>query len=139
MKTVIAILFILHGVIVALQSAGSFNPGPGTANPSWLSWWPTNLGQSWLLSRPGMQGNPAATIAGLIFLLAGAAMIAAGLGLLNVLIPHGWWPSLAVIGAGASLLMLVIYLHPLYAVGLGASLAVLVSILWVHWPEFMSL
>jgi hypothetical protein len=30
--------------------------------------------------------------------------------------------------------MLAIYFHPLLIIGTAASLAVLVSLLWLHWP-----
>ena len=43
MKILIAVLLIIHGLIVASQSSGSFNPGAGVANPSWLNWFPVNL------------------------------------------------------------------------------------------------
>lgn len=55
------------------------------------------------------------------------------------IVPQAWWSVLAIAGAGMSLLMLVVYLHPLYAVGLASNLAVLVSMLWVSLPEFMQL
>lgn len=80
MKTVIALLFILHGLIVAAQAGGSFKPGVGVINPTWLNWWPTNLGQSWLLSKPGLAGMPAVTLCGVLYQLAGISLIAAGLG-----------------------------------------------------------
>ena len=139
MKILIAILLILHGLIVAAQAGGSFKSGEGVANPAWLNWWPANLGQSWLLSRLGLEATPAAAFGGVLYVIAGAALIAAGLGMLNVVIPMTWWPSLAAIGAIVSLLMLVTYLHPFYVIGLGASLAVLISIFWTHWPSFMRL
>jgi len=44
MKILIAVLLIVHGLIVASQSSGSFNPAGGLKNPSWLSWWPAHLG-----------------------------------------------------------------------------------------------
>lgn len=139
MKTLIAALLILHGLIVAAQSSGSFKPGAGIANPSWLNGWPTNLGQSWLLSRAGELSSPVATLGGVLYLLGGFLLIGAGLGLLGWFFPQAWWPTLALMGGGTSLVMLIVYLHPFYSVGLSASAAVLISVLWVHWPSFMHL
>jgi hypothetical protein len=137
MKTLVAVLIIIHGLIVSSQAIGMFRPSAGVTNPGWLSWWPTKLGQSWVFSFLSSESNGLPAVAGVISLIAGVALIAAGLGLLNVIVPLTWWPLLAVIGAGASLLVLIIYLHPFYTIGLGANIALLFSILWVHWPEFM--
>ena len=139
MNTLIAVLLIVHGLITSAQSAGSFSPGAGIPNPSWLSWWPTGLGQSWLFSRPGLEHSFLIPLGGLLYLVAGLALVAAGLGLLGWIVPTAWWPVLALVGAGLSLFMLLVYLHPFYLIGIAASLAVLVSMLWVHWPSFMKM
>jgi hypothetical protein len=135
MKLLLAVLLIIHGLIVAAQAGGSFNPGPGIANPSWLPWWPTALGQSWLLSRPGLVGSPLVGVGGLLWLAAGVALVAAGLGILGVVVPPVWWRPLAVAGAALSLFMLFVYLHPFYTLGIGADVVLLVALLWLHWPR----
>ena len=38
------------------------------------------------------------------------------------------------VGAGLSLLLFVPYAHPLYAVGIGADLAIIIALLWLKWP-----
>jgi hypothetical protein len=134
MKIIVAIFLVVHGIIVASQSSGSFNPVGGVKNPVWLSWWPTNLGQSWLLSPLGIERSLIAKAGGLLWLVAGIALVAAGLGALGFVIPHAWWRSLALIGATLSLFMLAIYLHPLYGVGISASVIILLALLWQGWP-----
>ncbi|MHC1782351.1 MAG: hypothetical protein AB9891_06240 [Anaerolineaceae bacterium] len=134
MKILVGILLILHGLITAMQSGGSFNPTGGVANPKWLGWWPTALGQSWLLARPGLEKSAAGTLAGLLWLLAGAVLVAAGLGLFGFIVPSAWWRVLAGVGAALSLLLFIIYAHPFFLVGAGASLAILVALLWLKWP-----
>ena len=129
MKIFIAVLLIVHGLITAAQAGSSFRPSGGVANPGWLAWWPTGLGQSWIWSSLGMEGSFLARMGGLLWLAAGAALIAAGLALLGVLVPAGWWRGLALAGAALSLLMLAIYLHPFYAVGILSSVLVLISLL----------
>ena len=42
---------------------------------------------------------------------------------------------LAGLGAVISLVLFVFYVHPLYAVGIGANIAILVSLLWLKWPS----
>jgi hypothetical protein len=136
MKILIAALLILHGLIVAAQSSGGFKPPTGgLPNPAWVAWWPTNLGQSWLLSTFGLERMPFTTLVSLINLAGGLALIGAGLGVLGLLIPASWWGSLAVGGAALSLFMLAVYLHPFYVVGIGANIALLVALLWLRWPS----
>jgi len=136
MKLLIASLLILHGLITAAQSSGSFGStaSGGIQNPSWISWWPTNLGRSWLLSWIGLEKAPFTWISGLLWLAGGIALAAAGLGILGIIVPTDWWRTLAIAGAAISLFMLVVYLHPLMILGTGLSIAILVALLWVHWP-----
>ena len=134
MKILIAVLLVAHGFIVANQSSSSFNPIGGVKNPSWLYWWPSNLGQSWLLSPLGLERSPVARAGGFLWLVAGIALVAAGLGALGLIVPQGWWRGLALSGAAISLVMLAIYLHPLYGIGVSASVVLLLALLWEGWP-----
>lgn len=136
MKTLVGILLILHGLITTMQSGGSFNPTGNVANPKWLEWWPTALGQSWLLARLGLEKSAAATFAGLLWLVSGAALIAAGLGVFGFIVPSPWWRLLAGVGAALSLLLFLLYAHPFFLIGVGASMAVLIVLLWLKWPAF---
>jgi hypothetical protein len=133
----IAFLLIVHGLIVAAQSTGSFKPrtGPiGLENPSFVSWWPTRLGQSWLLSALGLERFPTIAIGGLLWLISGLALLTAGLALGGVIVPQAWWSTLAIAGALGSLVMLIVYLHPLMVIGTLFSAAILIAQLWAHWP-----
>jgi len=134
MKILLGVLLIIHGFIVTAQSSGSFNPVGGIQNPSWLNWWPANLGQSWLLSTLGVERTLIARAGGLLWLVAGITLVAAGLGVLGVIVPITWWRRLALCGAVLSLVMLIIYLHPFYGIGLAASTILLVALLWEKWP-----
>jgi hypothetical protein len=134
MKILIAVLLILHGLIVTGQSFGSFNPVGGVKNPSWLSWWPSNLGQSWLLSSLGIEQNVLARAGGVFWLAAGVALVAAGLSVAGLVLPSALWRSLALTGAFISLLMLMIYLNPFYGIGIGASIVLLAALVWERWP-----
>jgi hypothetical protein len=133
MKLIIAVLLIVHGLIVAAQSSGSFSPTGGVPNPAWLTWWPTNLGQSWLLSMLGIERTPLARAGGLVWLVAGMALIGAGLGALGFIVPPAWWRGLALAGAVSSLVMLAAYLHPFFGIGIAASLRLLAALVWTPW------
>lgn len=137
MKILIGILLILHGLIVVGQSAGSFGSTlPNEIqNPAFVSWWPVSMGRSWLFSWLGLEKTLATyRIGGLFWLAGGIVLVAAGLGLLGLIIPTAWWRDLAVAGGAISLFMLVLYLHPLMIIGTASSLAVIVSLLWTKWP-----
>ena len=82
MKTIVAVLLILHGLITVAIAAGSFNrTAPGVPNPASLSWWPVPMGRSWLLSMMGERASGLiAPVIGVIWLLGGVAIVAAGMG-----------------------------------------------------------
>lgn len=137
MKILLSVLLIAHGLIVAAQAGGSFGAGipSDIQNPSFVSWWPVNMGRSWVFTWLGLDQVPAVyRLGGILWLVGGIALVVAGLGLLGFIVPTDWWRSLAVTGGAVSLFMLAIYLHPLMIVGTASSLAVLVSLLWAKWP-----
>ncbi len=134
MKILLGVLLMIHGFIVTAQSSGSFNPVGGIQNPSWFNWWPVKLGQSWLLSSLGVERSLIARAGGFLWLIAGITLVAAGFGVIGVIVPLTWWRRLALCGAVISLVMLVIYLHPFYSIGLAASIILLVALLWEKWP-----
>ncbi len=139
MKIVIALLLIVHGLITICQSPASFSPSEGIKNPGWLAWWPANLGQSWPLNALGLEHSLPVRLGGIFWLIAGAALIGAGLGVLGFLVPTAWWRSLALTGAIILIAMLAVYYHPFNSVGLGASVLLLLSLLGEGWPMFAKL
>ena len=134
LRLLIGGVLIVHGLIVAAQSFGAFGNGSPIANPAWLKWWPTPLGQSWLLAGTRLEKTLVSWLFGAGWLVGGLALIAAGLGVFGVLVPREWWRALAIGGAGMSLLMLFLYFHPMMIVGTGLSVAILLALLWAHWP-----
>src|SRR5512140_3433007 len=111
MKLLVSALLIIHGLIVAGQAAGSFGlliPAE-LRNPSIVSWWPINMGRSWLFSLLGLDKTLIVyRVGGLLWLAGGIALVAAGLGVLGFVILVDWWRSLAIGGAAISLFMLII-------------------------------
>ena len=138
MKILISVLLIIHGLIVAGQAAGSFGSTiPNEIqNPSFVSWWPVNMGRSWLFSWLGLEQTLGVyRIGGLLWLAGGIALVAAGLGVLGFIIPVDWWRNLAIGGGAVSLFMLAVYFHPMTIIGTASSMAVLVALLWARWPS----
>ncbi|HEU5330805.1 MAG TPA: hypothetical protein VFU78_22120 [Thermomicrobiales bacterium] len=98
--------------------------GSGLPNAAWLGWWPTPLGCSWLLD--GLHLGSGVGVAGdLLWLVAGLALLIAGLGLCGVPVLHGSWPALALGGAALGLLAVAVYFHPWYAAATLINLALL--------------
>jgi hypothetical protein len=138
MKILISVLLIIHGLIVAGQAAGSFGSTPPgeIQNPTFVSWWPVNMGRSWLFAWLELDESLAVyRIGGLLWLAGGLALVAAGLGALGFVVPTDWWRSLAIGGGAISLFMLAIYFHPITIIGTVSSLTVLVALLWARWPS----
>jgi len=46
-------LFFSHELMTTAQTQVRCRPSEGVPNPGWLSWFPVNLGQSWLLNLSG--------------------------------------------------------------------------------------
>lgn len=134
MRLFVAILLLVHGLITSAQAQAGFRLSEGVTNPGWLSWFPANLGQSWLFKAFGMPKPIVGTILGIFWIIAGVSLIAAALGLLGVIVPTNLWRPLAAIGAITSLAVFVFYVHPFYAIGIAADFAILIVLLWAKWP-----
>jgi hypothetical protein len=130
MRILIGLLLIVHGLIVAGQAV----PGSWIQNPAWLQWWPTALGQSWLLHTLRLEHAPWTWLAGGAWLLGGALLVSAGLAALGIVVPLELWRWLAVAGATVSLIMLLAYWHPLITLGFLLSTSILVVLGWAQWP-----
>ena len=136
MKLLISVLLIVHGLIVAGQSAGSFGATipSEVPNPSFVSWFPINMGRSWLFSALGLNNSfPAYRISGMLWLIGGLVLVAAGLSVFGILVPVTWWQGLAIAGAALSLFMLLLYFHPLMIIGIASSVALLIAFGWLRW------
>jgi hypothetical protein len=130
LRFIIGGLLVVHGLITIAQSPGVF--GRGTENPAWLSWWPTPMGRSWLLGSLGLEWTAVSWLMGALWLIGGIAFLGAGFGIFT---HHEWWRTLAVVGALASLVVLVPYFHPLYAFVTVLNIGILVALLWLGWPS----
>ncbi len=126
----VGVLLALHGLITTMIGAGAVsNPaGPAMALPSWFNWWPGPFGRSWIMEALAL-GTPAAVVGGLIWLVAGIALMAAGVGYLGFAPLAGQWPILAVVGGGLGLVAVALYFHPLYLAALVINV-VLVVVAW---------
>ena len=126
-QALVAGTLVLHGLITTAIGAGTISgpDTPGLAGTS-LSWWPTALGRSWAFD--GLQLGTAASVAGgAVWGAAGLALLGAGLGLWGVPGLERVWQPLAMAGAGTSLVALLLYFHPWYALALAVNAAILLT------------
>jgi len=129
----IVLVLIGHGLIVAAQARTSFGISKSPpADPDWLRWWPVPLGRSWLLDRAGLSGGSLEKALGAVWLLSGLCLVAAGFGFMGVVVPLGLWPALVVIGATGALVMLLLYLHPFYLIGILVDVAAPAYLLGIY-------
>jgi hypothetical protein len=121
---------VVHGLITTMTGFGGMtNPSaPALALPSWFDWWPGPFGRSWLFDALHL-GSGSAVVGGLIWLAAGIALIAGGLGWLGVPALDGMRYVLLVGGATLGLVALILYFHPIYLIAVAIDV-VIVVLLW---------
>jgi hypothetical protein len=131
-RILIGILLLIHGLITAGISLGMLGGGNSAPrNPSWLSWWPTPVGRSWLLSILGLEPSAISRLFAILWVVGGICFLASGVG---IFIGQEWWRTLTIVGAALSVVVLVIYLHPWYWFALALNAGIFVALWWAHWP-----
>lgn len=119
-RVVLGSLLLAHGLIHASYLA----PRPSSARV-----WPFDLGQTWLVS-----GGTLREYGIFLSVLATAAFVLAGLGVLGVPVLRRAWRVVALLGATASLYLLGLFWDAWLLVGLLISLAVVLRIIWRGLP-----
>lgn len=129
-QVILAGFLVAHGLITTMIGVGAvMNPnGPAMTLPSLFSWWPGPFGRSWLIDALGL-GTPASILGGLIWVVAGVALVGAGFGWLGAPGLRDMWQPLAFGGAAVGLVAVALYFHPLYLVALVIDLAV-AALVW---------
>jgi len=121
-------VLISHGLVHGLYLV----PAPATSSQD-APEWPFHLGRSWLTGSVGL--DPGLVRAGTIVLIVGV-LLAFGLGALatvGIIVPVDWWAPLVVVGAIASLVLLVLAFDPQLVLGIGIDVALLVVVLGSLW------
>ncbi len=132
MRILIGILLLIHGLITAGISLGMLGGGTSAPeNPSWMSWWPTPVGRSWLLSPLGLEPSIISRLFAIVWVVGGICFLASAGG---IFIGQEWWRTFAIVGAALSVVVLVVYLHPWYWFALALNAGILVALWWAHWP-----
>ena len=117
-----------HGGALAALVWARLRPGANTGN-----WLPD---RSWLI--PSLPADTAMTLASACWIVALMGFVIAALSFWGILVPVGVWQPLAVGTALVSLAGIVLFLGtwPIFntVAAIGVNVAVLVAVLWLHWP-----
>jgi hypothetical protein len=131
----VAGLVVAHGLITTMIGFGGVTrpDAPAMALPGWFGWWPGPFGRSWLIDTLNL-GSGATMIGSGLWLVAGLALVASGLGWLGVPGLAGMWQPLACGGAVAGLVALALFFHPFYLVAVLINVAIVVLVSGVLAP-----
>lgn len=129
MKTIAALFLLLHGLVHGILA---MVPDPNTPEAAFA----TFFSRSWLLAGLGLPESAGRVIAIVLAAAATIGFIAAGLALLDILVPFDWWRALAIASAAVSLLLLVIFWNLYLIVGVAIDVVILVTLIFTDWtPE----
>ena len=125
-RLILAAFLLGHAAI----HAGYLSPRP-TATVGGPPW-PFDLSHSWMLSPLGVGSEPLRVLGFALFALTLASFALAAIAAVGFLPPAVWsWST--VIGAAASLAMLLVFFHPWLAVGVAIDLLALWTVLVMGW------
>jgi hypothetical protein len=131
-KLIAAGVLLVHGLGHggALAALAWIRLRPGTPTGGWLA------ARSWLV--PSLPGDTATTIASAFWMVSLTGFVIAAMSFWGVVVPSSVWRPLAVASALVSGAGIVLFFGtwPMFytLVALGVNVAVLVGVLWLHWP-----
>jgi hypothetical protein len=87
------------------------------------------------LTTLGIENRIVFGLIGLLWLAAMIFFVAAGFGLLGIVVPRDWWRGLAIAGAVVELPVLVLFFHPLYVPATLINAGIIVALYWADFPS----
>ena len=128
-QVLVAGSLVVHGLITTMIGFGGVTKpdAPAMTMPAWLGWWPGPFGRSWLIDAMHL-GSGVSMMGNALWLVAGLALLAAGLGWLGVPALSGVWQPLALGGAAMGLVALALFFHPFYLVAVLINVAIVALI-----------
>jgi hypothetical protein len=126
-KILLGVLFTLHGLIHAALAATRVPDDPAQhPRPFFI--------RSRPLSALGLSEAASHFLGLALAALASLGFIASGLGLFGVPFLASSWRAITVESAIISILLILLFWHPLLVIGLIVDAAILASPLWLQWP-----
>lgn len=136
LRIVIALFLIAHAWIhVGLAQVPLPQPN-GLRTPFFPSWWRDAVDTTWPVSKLGLAPQAARPLGWGLWMLVTVGYVAAGLALLLTPGQTVLWQSLAAGASGLSLLLLALYWHAWYPVGVLIDLGLLAAI-YLRYPSFL--
>ena len=131
LKILLAIFLIAHGLV---HSGLAVAPNPADPNAKAGAFF-TTVERSWLLSQMGLSGTAVRWIGICLVVLSTLGFIFAGLGILGLVGLSEIWRTVAMISAGLSMLLLILFWHPWLPIGVLINIGTLIALLWAKWPS----
>ena len=128
MRTIFGVFLIVHGLIHVMW----FIPEPD--NPGGPPW-PFSLEDSWLLNAANAPESLVRGLAVTLAVLSIVGFVGAGLGVLGVPGVAGVWSVLTIASAVVSLLLVALFWHLYFIVGLALDVGLLVAMIGGRWPS----
>jgi hypothetical protein len=131
-KLIAAGVLLVHGLGHggALAALAWIRLRPGTPTGDWLA------ARSWLV--PSLQADTATTVASAFWIASLVGFVIAAMSFWGILVPGEVWRPLGVAAAIVSATGIVLFLGtwPMFytLAALAVLVAVLVAVLWLHWP-----
>ncbi len=132
-KLIAAGVLLLHGLGHggALGALAWIRFRPGTPTGDW------HAARSWL--APSLSADSATRVASVLWIVSLIGFVVAAMSFWGVLIPAGVWQPLAVASAVVSIAGITAFFGtwPMFntIAALAVNVAVLVAVLWLHWPS----
>jgi hypothetical protein len=124
------LLLVGHGLVHLLYIVPQPPRAEGAAE------WPFAIEKSWLVTNLGVSVEVMQAVAVMLLTITVAALVGAGLAIIDLVVPSAWWPALVVTGAGASLLLLTLCFHPWLVIGVAIDVVLLYLVLVNGWDPF---
>jgi hypothetical protein len=130
LKIGLALFIIAHGLVHAALGLAP-DPADPDGRPGAFF---TSPERSWLLTLWGLSAGAVRWTGLLLVALTTIGFVLAGLGIFGVPGLVAIWRTSAVVSAGISLLLLLLFWHRWLPVGVLINLGVLIALLWLKWP-----
>lgn len=131
MHFVIAALFVFFAAV-----HGGYEKTPYQAGTP--SFWNGAIGHSWLLNGLGLPAEAVKSIGQLMWVIPMAGFILTGAALVGWFVPFAWWRPLAIGSATGSLLLWLLFFHPMQWASALLNVAFLAVLLGTDWASRLS-
>jgi len=132
LRWVVGGVLMVHGLGHggALAALAWIRARPGTDSGAW------SAARAWAV--PSLTAHTATVVASAVWVVSSIGFVVAALSFWGVLVPTDWWRPVGVASAIVSIVGIVLFFGtwPMFntLAALGVNVAVIVAVLWLHWP-----